>query len=468
MSSRLLAIATIALAAPWMGAQQLDRAKRPTLPPRAPVVFPMVHERTLSNGLTVRVVENHALPLIAVRVAIAGGSLLDPEGKDGLFTLDTLVIRDGTSAMSGDDLSLAIDELGAPLSPTRFTTVTQSFDRSLALVGDMLMHPTFPADAIARRKATILAGLERAEAIASTPGLRVFSSIVFGSSHPFARRTTAVTLDAITRDDLAAFHAQYVQPQNLTITIVGDIGENAAVASVDRVFASWQRSGQRARVVVPPPTEAKPTTIYLLDRPGSAQSTIFLGQSGPLRSTSDFYALEALGALFGGPTGSRLTLALRERRSLTYAVSHLPVWRRANDPSAFFGSSNVSATKTDSAVVVWLDELKALASTRLPDAKELEFARSVTVGSLATRIETIDEIANRLNTAAIADLPASYYNDYIAGIERVTTTDLADVAKRYIDPSRTTIVIVGDRKVIEAPLRAANIAPVVVLDLRPE
>lgn len=447
----------------FVGAQQLDRSKRPTLPARTPIVFPAVHERALANGLTVRVVENHALPLVAVRVAIAGGSLLDPDGKDGLFTLDTLLVRDGTSAMNGAALSLAIDELGAPLSPTRFTTVTPSFDSSLALVGDMLVHPTFPADAIDRRKAAILAGLQRAEALASTPGLRAFNAIVFGPSHPFARRTTSATLDAITRDDIVAFHARHVRPQNVTITIVGDVTERSAVASVERVFGTWQRTGERTHIVVPAPAEAKPTTIYLLDRPGSPQSTIFLGQSGPLRSTRDFYALEALGALFGGPTGSRLTLALRENRPLTYAVSHYPMWRRASDPSSIFGSSNVNAARTDSALVVWLGELRDLATTRMPDEKELAFARSVTVGSLATRIETIDEIANRLNTAALAELPASYYNDYIAGIDRVTTRDLADAARRYIDPSHTAIVIVGDRKVIETPLRAAGIAPLVIL-----
>ena len=107
-----------------------------------------------------RVVENHALPLVAVRVAIAGGSLLDPDGKDGLFTLDTLLVRDGTSAMSGAALSLAIDELGAPLSPTRFTTVTPSFDSSLALVGDIRSDDLqdLPAQA-AQRHRTVVAGL---------------------------------------------------------------------------------------------------------------------------------------------------------------------------------------------------------------------------------------------------------------------------------------------------------------------
>ena len=95
------AVVAISLGAGLCGAQQLDRSKRPEIPPRAPFVFPTVRSHTLANGLSVRIVENHALPLVAVRVAIEAGSLLDPEGKDGLFTLDTLLMRDGTTSMTG-------------------------------------------------------------------------------------------------------------------------------------------------------------------------------------------------------------------------------------------------------------------------------------------------------------------------------------------------------------------------------
>jgi zinc protease len=412
----------------------------------------------------VRIVENHALPLVAVRVALESGSLLDPEGKDGLFTLDTLLIRDGTKSMTGDQLAQAIDELGSPVGPTRFTTVTGSFERSLTIMGEMLMHPTFPAEAIDRRKAAVVSGLQRSEGLSSTPALRIFNTMLYGSTHPFARRVTASTIAAITRDDLIGLHDRHVRPQNVTLTIVGDVSANTAMASIAKVFGDWQRTGERSSVSVPVAPAPKPTTIYLYDRPGSTQSTVVVGQVGPTRTTTDFYALEALGGLFGGPTGSRLTQALREGRPLTYAVSHLPVWRRLGDPSAIFGSSNVDAVKTDSALTVWTDELKAMTGARPPVQKELEFARSVTVGSLMTRIETIDEIANRLNIVANSDLPATYYDAYILGIEHVTTADLASVAKRYIDPSHTTIVVVGDRKVIEAPLRAANIAPLVIVD----
>jgi zinc protease len=454
----------VALLVPALSAQQVDRSKRPAAPPPPSFVFPKIETRTLPNGLVVHIVENHALPLVAVRAVIQSGSLIDPAGKAGLFTLDTLLVRDGTTKMSGDDLSSAIDELGAPITPTRFTTVSAQLEPSLTLMADMLMRPTFPADAIERRKAQLTAALQRDEGVSSVIGLRIFNSLLFGGEHPFARVPTTANLAAITRDDIVKFHDTYVRPQNVALVIVGDVTPQAALALVRRAFGDWERKGEVVTASVPTPTGPSATTIYLHDRPKSPQSTVFVGQLGPARTTPDFYALEALGALFGGAAGSRIPQALRERRALTYSVVHTPVWRRADDPIAIFGSSNVDAAKTDSALIVWLSELQDVTGKRAPTEAELTYARSLTVGSLATRIETFDEVANRIALVAQSRLPITYYDDYVRGVNAVTPASVGAAAAKHIDPKRTVIVVVGDRASLEPALKAANIGPVVVVD----
>ncbi|MEP6495859.1 MAG: pitrilysin family protein [bacterium] len=445
-------------------AQAFDRSTRPTAPPPPAYVFPTIHSKTLPNGLVVQIVENHALPLIAVRGVIEGGSLLDPQGKDGLFTLDTLLLRDGTTSMNGDQLAQAIDELGMPVSPTRFTTVTGEFDRALAIMGDMLMHPAFPGDAVDRRKAGVVSALQRAEGTPATAGLRIFNTHVFGEAHPFARVTTPATLAAISRGDITHFHEEHVRPENVTLIIVGDVSAESVMPVVTRVFGGWKRTGQRTVISVPGAPAAQPTAIYLYDRPGSPQSTVFVGQAGPVRAAADAYPLELMGALFGGGTGSRLTSSLRERRALTYGVVHTPVWRGLADPSSIFGSSNVDAAKTDSALLVWMGELKDIAGSRPPTDAELSFARSITVGALASRLETIDAMANRLSVTARDRLPVDYNDGYVKHMNAVTTAQVGAATARAIDPSKTTIVVVGDRKVIEPGLRATNIAPIVIVD----
>lgn len=443
--------------------QTLDRSKRPAAPPPPAFTFPAVQSRTLPNGLSVRIVENRALPLVAVRVFIEGGSLLDPAGREGLFTLDTLLLRDATTSKTAAQIALATDEVGATVWPTRFTAVSGAFEKGLALLGDMLMHPAFPAAAVESRKAQLVNTMQRAEGTASTPALRIFNATLWGATHPFARVASPASIGAITRDEIEQFHRKYVRPENVTLTIVGDVSTASAMAAVTKVFGGWERGGERVRIAAPETPAPKPTTIYLYDRRGSTQSTIFVGQVAPSRSTPDFFALETMGALFGGPTGSRLTMSLRERRPLTYSVSHLPVWRRVGDPSSFHGSANVDAKRTDSALVVWLDEIRDLAGRRPPADSELAFARAVTVGRLLTRLETIDSVANRLNLVARDGLPATFYDEYIRGMNRVTAANVKTAAAKVVDPAHTTIVVVGDRKVVEPVLRAANIAPVVIV-----
>lgn len=445
-------------------------AQRPgglPLPAAAPArayVFPRVQTQRLPNGLVVEIVEDHALPLVAVRAVIDGGALLEPAGKEGLFLLDTLLVRDGTASMTGDSLAEAIEDLGAPLSPTRFTSVAGQFGKSLALMGEMLMRPTFPAAALERRRAAVTALLQRAEGQPATPAIRIFNHVVFGPGHPLARTVTAASLASITRDDVARFHDEHVRPQNVTLVIVGDLTPASAMPVVTRVFGRWQAGGERAVVTVPPARAPHPTTIYLFDRPGAPQSTIRIGQAGPARSSPDSYALEVASAILGGPTGSRLSLALRERRSLTYGVTHGTAWRRLEIPSSIIGQANVDAAKTDSALIVWLAELKDITGARPPTGDEMIFGRSVTVGNLATRLETFDAVANQIAQMALDHLPMTYMDEYVRRIDGLTTAQVAAAASRYIDPAHTAIVVVGDRKTLEPTLRAANIAPVVVVD----
>lgn len=445
-------------------AQTLDRSKRPPAPPAPQFKMPAIVSRTLPNGLVVRVVENHALPLVSALVTIEGGALLEPAGREGLFTLDTVLAREGTTKMSPDELATALAELGGIVTATRIRNLSSSFERSLALMGDMLMFPAFAPAAFPGRRDAYAALVQRSEDSSRVPALRIFNTALWGAEHPFARAATSKSIKTITRDELVAFHDRVVRPQNVTLTIVGDVTPASAMAAVTKVFGGWQKTGDRVTVSVPPAPTPKPTTIYLFDRPGSQQSTIFLGHAMAARPTPDFFALETMGAVFGGPTGSRLSLSMRERRALTYGISHIMTWRRVGDPSSFFGSTNVDAMKTDSALAVWIGEVKNLKSGQPTDA-ELALARAATVGTLLTRVETFDQMATQVNALARDGLPLSYYDDYVKGMNAVTAAQVAAAAARAVDPSHLTIVVVGDRKTVEPVLRAANIAPVVVVDI---
>jgi zinc protease len=274
----------------------------------------------LPNGLRVVLIEDHSLPLVAVRAVVGVDSLDDPVGKEGLFVLTAGMLREGTTSMTADQLAAAAAAIGNVVFPLRFTTITQNFDRSLELMADMLMRPSFPQAALDRVKATLVANQQRQLQLPATVPNRIFLARLFGSDHPIARTaiTSAATMAPITREDLQHFHSAYFRPNNTTIVVVGDVREAPALAAVRKVFGMWERGA----VPSPPATPAPPprsTTIYLLDRPAAQQSYVFVGTLGPDRASADFAALEVIAPILGASSGSRLTQNLRERHSYMYS-----------------------------------------------------------------------------------------------------------------------------------------------------
>jgi predicted Zn-dependent peptidase len=446
------------------GAQPLDRSHRPAAPPAAPFRLPAVEMRTLRNGISVAVIQNHQLPIVAVRAVTDVGALLEPAEKAGLASLVAGMLVEGTTTRTADQLAEAFADLGTQVSPQGFTTVKGNLGRALELMGDMLMHPSFPDSALARNKANTLTTLRR---LREQPGFladHVFNSVLFGAGHPYARVATEQTVGGITRADLAAFHGDYYRPQNVKLVVVGDVTPDAVVRQLDRVFGAWPAGGKTARYDVPAPRPAARTTIYLLDRPNSPQSTVIVGQVGPPRDTPDYYALETMNTVFGGLSAARLNSNLRERHSYTYGANTGVQWRRPPQVSTLRGQSDVVAAKTDSALVEWLGELRGIRGERPITPVELDFARTNRTAGLPLRIETVTQVAQAVADLLQNGISTGFYNSYAQNIARLSGADLAAAAAKYLDPQQSVIVVVGDRKVVEPGLRALNVAPVVVVD----
>ena len=457
------AIASLSLARLGLG-QELDRTKRPVAGAPAPFEFPKIETQRLSNGLLVVVIENHSLPLVAVRAVVQADSLDDPIGKEGLAALTSNMLPEGTTSRSAEQIASEIAALGSSVTPSRFTTIPQNLAKSLELMADMLMHPTFSGSALARIKGTLTAAKQRELQGPSTLPNRVFLARLYGPDHPIARavRASEASIYAITRDDVVRFHATRYRPNMTTLVVVGDVRAAEVVAVASKVFGSW-RPGELPAIGTPVHTLA-PTTIYLIDRPSAQQSYVFVGTLGPARASKDFAALEAMAPILGASVSSRLLNNLRERHAFIYAGLPLAVvWRRNGFPSLIGGSVAAATAKTDSALIEWLGELRGM-TRRPPTAEEMKLARSWLVDALAAQTETDDLIANRVTSMLQSGTPLDFYNSYGSRIEAVTSTEISAAAAKYLDPPRLVIVVAGDRKVVEPLLRAANIAPNVVVD----
>jgi zinc protease len=455
-----LGLALVAIA-PVAGAQGV-----PPQPPQRSAMaftFPLVKAHTLTNGLRVIVVEDHSVPVVAVRAVLGVDDIADPVGKEGLYRVMVGALREGTTTRTPEQIADASTKTGTPVSPTVFTTTPGGLASSLELMGDMLMHPAFPQAGFERRKLQQASAFRSAMTALSTPGRNIFYSLVDGRDDPYVRSLfgTEATVATITRDDVIKFYNDHVGPMTTTIIIVGDETDASALAGVKRVFGDWTSDAKVSLAAFPPAPAPKPTTIYLYDIPSAQTGNIYIGNGGgPSRSAPDAYAAEVAGTI----TANRFLATLRERRSLIYSGGLAIVWRPDPRRSEFLGQTNVAPAKVDTAIVEWVGMLRALRTTSPPSPEEIENAKRARVGPLWIKTDGPDSVATRIVEAVRDNLAPNFLESYGAGLTHATEPQIVAALQKYIDIDHLVIVVTGDRRRIEPALRAANIAPIVIVD----
>ncbi|MFL5575886.1 MAG: M16 family metallopeptidase [Gemmatimonadaceae bacterium] len=447
-----------------------DRSQRPAIGPAPSVSLPPLQTRELSNGMKLVVVEQHELPLADFVLLVNTGGEADPPARPGLATLTADLLREG--AASRNSLQIADQEafLGVELNSaagwdqSRVTlhTPTAQLDSALALFADVALRPSFPTAELERLRKERLTELlqlrDRPPAIAD----RAYAAAVFGDRHPYGHALvgTETAARAITRADVQRFYQAAYRPSNATLIAVGDLSADDVARRAEALFGKW-RGGAAPAAAYPAAPRAGATTVYIVDKPGAVQSSIRIGGVGAARSTSDYFPLVVMNTILGGSFTSRLNQNLRETHGYTYGARSRFDMRRQAGP--FTASAEVTATKTDSSLLEFMKELRAIRDT-VP-AAELEKAKRFLQLQLPGNFETTASIATQVVPIVLYGLPLDYYNGYVRQIERVTQADVQRVARQYVDPANVTIVVVGDRKSIEPGIRALGLGTVVVRDL---
>lgn len=457
-----------------VSAQQapLDRTK---IPPagRPPVLrVPTWTKSTLANGATLMVSEKHDLPLVSFTITFLGGeSQFETPTKRGLASYTAAMMSEGTKTRTGEALSNELQLLGTGVQiavgsetgTVAFQSTTSKFTQTLGIVADILMNPTFPAEALERVRAQRLVAFEQAKSQPASIAGRVFPKVIYGLEHPFGWMTTEASLTSISREDVAAFHKAYFQPGRALVSIVGDVTPASATAAVDKALAAWAAGGSKPSFAYPPLPPKQPTAIYLVDKPGAAQSTFALGNPGPPRSTADYYALQVMNMMLGGFFQSRLNMNIREEKGYSYGVSSS--FGYGKGPGAFRAGGDIVSAKSDVALIEFMKELRGMSGSRPITDEELADAKNALIQRLPGSFASVSGVNGALTTIWTENLPDQYYQQYGENTAAITKADVMRVAKEYVDLDHLAIVIVGDRKAIEAPLRATGIAPIRILDI---
>ncbi|MEO7040854.1 MAG: pitrilysin family protein [Gemmatimonadaceae bacterium] len=472
MRSTLIPIALLMTSGIVVGSAnaQVDRSKPPVLGPPPALHLPPVEVRKLANGLKLMVVERHSLPIADFVLVVPTGAAANPPNQTGISDLVANMLTEGTTSRNALQIADQMAYLGVSLSSSsgwdaitvRLSTPIAQIDSALALFADVSLHPAFPTSEFARvkedRLTTLLQIRDRGPAIASL----VYPALLYGKDNPYGRPSigTREAVSAMTSENLAAFYQAHFSPNGATLIAVGDVTPAQLERRINALFGRWASKPVEG-TVVGSGSPASVTTVYLIDKPGAAQSSFRIGSVGVARSTPDYFPINVMNTTLGGSFTSRLNQDLREDKGYTYGASSRFDMRKYAGP--FTASAEVVSAKSDSALIEFMKQLRNIREP-VPETELAKTKRYLQL-QLPSSFETNGQIASRLSDVALYSLPLDYYNHVVDQIGSVTQADVQRVATKYIDPSHLAILIVGDRKSIEAPIRALNIGPIVLLDV---
>ncbi|MFL6209754.1 MAG: M16 family metallopeptidase [Pyrinomonadaceae bacterium] len=458
-------------------AKEMSQANLPK-PQADPMLhMPLLERRKLSNGLEVLIVQHHELPVVNMNLVIKSGGATDPVGSAGLASITADLLDEGTKTRSALEISDALTSIGSRVSTradwdastAELLTLTRHLDRALDIYADIVTNPAFDATEFGRVRARRLASLQQQRDDANAIANVVYASLLYGREHPYGHPLggNEQTLTALSEVDVRRFYETYYRPNNAALVVVGDVTPATILPKLERAFAGWKRGDVPAAVDVNAQAPARDhSTLYIVDKPGAAQSVIQIGQVGVARSTPDYFPLIVMNSMLGGAFVSRINLNLREDKGYTYGARSSFDYRRGAGP--FTASAGVFTNVTKESVAEFMKELRGIRGEIPVTDKELTYFKQSLVRGFPRGFETPEQIAARLSDVVLYGLPDDYFNHYTARISAVTRADIERVATRYLDPGRMAILVVGDRKVIEPGLRSLTDVGTTITLLDPE
>jgi predicted Zn-dependent peptidase len=460
----VLAIVTVSAQAP-------DRS-RPPQPGTTPALhLPAVQKKQLSNGLPVWIVELHEVPVAQVTLVVFSGSSHDPAGKFGVTSLMTAMLEEGAGSRSALQIADDIDFLGADLgaattfdaSAVRLHVPVSRLADALPIMADVVLRPTFPEKELERLRQQRLAALLQARDDPASIAPQAFARMLYGVTHRYGTGTagTAETIKAFTTADLRAQYATIFKPSNSALLVVGDTTSEKVMPLLESGFGKWTAAGRVPPEPLPSPKERSNREIYIVDKPGAPQSQIRIGTIGVARATGDYFPIQVMNTILGGSFASRLNMNLREKHGYTYGASSSFDMRTSAGP--FVAGAGVQTDKTSESLKEFFNELNGI--QQAVPADELARAKNYVALRFPSGFESTGDISRRLEEVLIYRLPDDYFSNYVPNIQAVTVEDAQRVARKYIQPERLAVVIVGDRKVIEPGIRSLNLGKINTLSI---
>jgi zinc protease len=447
-----------------------DRSAPPALGSPPSLTPPVIQEHRLSNGLRVWMVEMRELPVAQTMLVVRAGANGDPAGRFGVASLTAAMLDEGAGGRSALQIADDLEFLGASLETfssfdgagVSMWVPVARWTPAVRVMADVARRPTFPTAELERVRQELLTSIVQSRDDAEAVADEAFARAVYGSSHRYGAPVpgSPAAAASLSGDEIRRFYAAHYRPDNACLVVVGDLEPAAVKQVLEEEFGNWTSTGSPgAPVSVPAMKPARARRVVIVDMPGAEQSEIRIGWSGPARSTPDYFPLVVMNTILGEFFTSRLNTNLREQHGYAYGAYSRFSLRRHGGP--FVAGAGVETAKTAEAITEFFREIGSMAKPIA--AGELERARNYIALGLPATFETVGDVSARLRELLTLDLPLDYFGSYVARINGVTESDARRVARRYLMPDQSLVLIAGDRAAIEARVRALRLGPVTTM-----
>jgi zinc protease len=424
------------------------------------VKLPRPVERQLSNGIKLLVLETNRAPSISLTIQIPASPLRDPAGIPGLAEATASMVMMGTTTRTARQLAEALAEIGAQLNigaggggggrggpgggggagSITLNSLPEYFDRSLTILTEVLLHPSFPEDEFQKWKTRQRGAIEQARTQPAALSSQVLMKTLYpGDARQFTR-ITAESLDKITRERLIEFYKQYYVPSGDWAGIVGNISPRDAAAKLEKALGAW-KGGPVAPLSLPIESPIGEKKVYLVSRPGSVQTELTLANRAIDRKNPDYIACMVMNQVLGNGPAARLFRIIREEKGYTYGVSS--GFTATLNTAHFTSSMSVRTEVTEPALADLLKEFHEIRDVAVPK-EELEGAKRAMAASFAVALENPSNVLTRWMQQREFGLPEDYWDTYTEKIAAITAADVQRVARKYVPYDNVQIIAVGD------------------------
>ncbi len=448
--------ATAAVAVPALAMREQPPA------PGAPreLTIPAPVQKQLANGLRVVVLPRHGARLVTIELRVAlAGSMADPSDRFGLAEFAASLLSSGTQTRTAPQIAAEAEALGSSVDASAsrdasrigMTVITPKVPEAIALLADLVQHPTFAAAEVERHRAQAVDGLRVAMSDPGDLGALVVPQLGYDfERYRHATGGTLASLGRIQTDDLRTFHRKRYRPDRSVLILAGDIDADAAFATAERSFGQWccpSKSSYVLRNEIPPSNAGR---VVVIDLPGSGQAAVFAMYTLPRRASPDYYAGMVTNAVLGGGYSSRLNAEIRIKSGLSYgAFSKFDALLSGGSLLASAQTKNVSANQV---LALMKAEIERLSAERVP-AAELDVRRANLLGEFARSLETSEGLADRLGEYFELGLTVDEINRVAPMVTAVTAEQVQSFAAENLGKADISFVVVGDAKLFVDELR---------------